>query len=64
MAKYMIRNLKVFKTNIWSFYQNILQKMGRRNSSQMITHEQLDKYQNEYYPDNPNLISICRRISF
>ena len=24
--------LKVFKTNIWSLYQNILQKMGRRNS--------------------------------
>ena len=26
------------KTNIWSFYQNILQKMGRRNFSQMILH--------------------------
>ena len=37
MAKYnKIRNLKVFKTKIWSFYRVILQKMGRRNSSQMI----------------------------
>ena len=27
MAKYKIRNLNVFETNIWSFYQNILQKM-------------------------------------
>ena len=32
------RNLNVFKTKILSFYQNILQKMGRRNSSQMILH--------------------------
>ena len=33
-----IRNLKVSKTNISSFYQNILQKMGGRNSSQIIFH--------------------------
>ena len=38
MTKYKVRNLKVFKTNIESFYQNILQEMGRRNSSQMILH--------------------------
>ena len=30
--------------------------MPRRNSSQMILHfKQLEKYQNEYYPDNLNL---------
>ena len=28
--------LNFFKTNIWSFCWNILQKMGSRNSSQMI----------------------------
>ena len=36
MAKYKTRNLKVFKTIRWSSYQNISQKMGRRNSSQMF----------------------------
>ena len=40
-------------------------KMGSRNSSQMIflIYKQLEKYQNEYYPDNPNLINFCRRVS-
>ena len=30
MAKYnKIRDLKVFKTNIWSLYQNVFEKVGR-----------------------------------
>ena len=33
MAKFKIRNLKVFKTNIWRFYQNIFQKIGSRLKS-------------------------------
>ena len=31
-----MRNSKVFETNNWSFYQNILQKMWRRNSPQIF----------------------------
>ena len=38
--KYKIRNSKVLKTNIWGLYHNILQKMGRRNSSKMILYLQ------------------------
>ena len=33
MAKFKIRKLKVFKTYICSFYQNIFQKIGRRLKS-------------------------------
>ena len=36
MEIFKIRNLKAFKTNTWSFYWNILQKMGRSNSPQVI----------------------------
>ena len=32
----LIKKLKVFKTNIWSFCQNILQGMGKRKSSIII----------------------------
>ena len=63
MAKYKIRNLKVFNTILWSSYQNISEKMGRRNSSQMFILKQREKCQNEYYPDNLNLISLCRCTS-
>ena len=62
MPKYKIRNLKVFKTNFWSFYQNILHKNGTLPKWFFI-YQQLDKWQNEYYPDNLNLISFCSRIS-
>ena len=55
MAKYKIRNSKDFKTDIWSFYQNILQKMGKRNFLQMILiFERLEKCQDEDHPDNLN----------
>ena len=30
MAKCKIRNLEIFKINIWSFYQNILENMGKK----------------------------------
>ena len=33
-----VQDLKVFKTNIESFYQKILQEIGMRNCSQMILH--------------------------
>ena len=33
MANRKIKNLKVFKTIIWSFCQKLFQKMGRRNFS-------------------------------
>ena len=36
MAKHKIRNVKVFKSDIWSFYQNIFPKMGKINFPQMI----------------------------
>ena len=39
IKKWQSAKLKDFKTNIWSFYQNILQEMGR-NSSQTILHFQ------------------------
>ena len=62
MAKCKIRSLKVFKMNIWSFYQNILQKMGMRNSSQTILpFLRLEKCQDKYYPGNLNFMSFCRR---
>ena len=48
MAKYKLRNLKVFKTNIWSFYQNILTKNGKNKLF-------LDGSSSEYYPYNLNL---------
>ena len=63
MPKYKIRNLKVFKTNFWSFYQNILQK-NETLPKLLFIYQQLDKWQNEYYPDNLNLISFWSRISF
>ena len=42
MEKCKIRNLKVLKTNIWSFCQNIL------------IFKQLERCQNKYYLDNIN----------
>ena len=63
-GKVQDKKFKSFKTNIWSFYQNILQKMRRRNSSQMIPQiKQLEKCQNEYYTDNLNLISFSSHTS-
>ena len=63
--RYKIENLKNFKTNFWSFYRNNLLKLGRRNSSQMILiYKQYDTCQNKYYPDNLNLISFYRHISY
>ena len=65
MTKYKIRNLKVFKTNIWSFYENILQKMERKNSSKwFFIFKQLEKCQHEYYPYSPNLTSFYRHDLF
>ena len=59
MTKYNIRNLKVA-----SFYHNILQKReGETLPKLFFIYKQLDKCQNEYYPNNLNLISFCRRIS-
>ena len=65
MTKYMIRNLKVFKTGISSSYQNILQNMGRRKYYKcFFIFKQLEKCQKEYCLDNPNLIGFCRGTSF
>ena len=52
-------------SNIWSSYKNILQKMVRRNSFQMIFHcEKLKKWQkNTYYLDTSNLISFWKCTS-
>ena len=67
------RNVKVqdkkfesFKTNIWSFYENILKKKRKKklfpkDSSFIIN---LINSKKEYYPDNPNVINFCRLISF
>ena len=63
MPKYKIKRLKVLKKIFWSFYQNILQKNGTLPKWFFI-YQQLDKWQNEYYPDNLNLIRFCSRISF
>ena len=60
MASYKIRILKVFKTNIWSFYQNILLNMLRRRFCQ---NEIAKKCQNEYYPGNLYLINFSIRMS-
>ena len=38
MLKYTVRNSKVFKINILSFYQNIFAEMRRINSPDMILH--------------------------
>ena len=38
MVKYTVRNSKVFKINILSFYQNIFAEMRRINSPDMILH--------------------------
>ena len=65
MTKWMIRNLKDFKTNSLGFYQNFMWKMGRRIPPKMILiFKQLEKYQNYHYPDNLNLISFSSHISF
>ena len=36
---------------------------GETLSKWFFIYKQLDKSQNEHYPDNPYLISFCRRIS-
>ena len=64
-----LRNRKVqdkkLKTNIWSFYQNISRKMGRRNSFQVILHLYATwKIAKRYYHENLNLISFYRRTSW
>ena len=47
MAKYMVRNSKVFKINILNFYRNVFAKNGKekfsRNDSSYF--KQLEKYQ-------------------
>ena len=65
MAKYKIRNLEKFlkqtfevsiKIFCWKWERETLTKW-------FFIYKELDKCQNEYYPDNPNLISFLRRIS-
>ena len=59
------KKLKNFKTNIWKFYQNILGENGKEklspNNSSFLNNKKKKKCQSEYYPDNLNLISFCRR---
>ena len=53
---------KFLKKNIWNFCQNILQKReGETLPKCFFIFKQLEKYQNEYYPYNINLIRFCRR---
>ena len=65
MAKYNIRNLKVFKTKIWISIKKLCRKWERETlPNRFFIFKQLEKYQNEYYPYNLNLMSFCRRTLF
>ena len=58
MTKCKIRNLKV--ASIITFCKK---REGETLPKLFFIYKQLEKCQNEYYPNNLNLISFCRRIS-
>ena len=59
MAKYNIRNLQVFKTNIWISIKTFCRKWEREAlPKRFFIFKQLGKCQNEYYPYDLNLIGF------
>ena len=63
MAKYNIKNLQVFQTNKFSIKISCRKWETETLPKWFFIYKQFDKCQNEYYPDNRNIISFCRRIS-
>ena len=65
MAKYNIKkNWKSFKQTFEVSIKFFCRKWERETFPKwFFIYKQLDKCQNEYYPDNGNIISFCRRVS-
>ena len=64
MAKYNTKKSKVLKqTCEFSIKIFCWEWEGENISKGFFIYKQLDKCQNEYYPDNINSVSFCRRIS-
>ena len=64
MAKYNTKKSKVLKQTCEFSIKIFCWKWEGENISKgFFIYKQLDKCQNEYYPDNINSVSFCRRIS-
>ena len=65
MEKYKIRNLKVLKQTFGISIKKFCKKWeGETLPKWFFIFKQLEKWQNEFYPYNLNLISFCRRTLF
>ena len=65
MAKYKIRNLKVFKQTFEVSIKTFCRKWEVETlPKRFFIFKELKKCQNEYYPYNLNLISFCRLTLF
>ena len=65
MAKYNIKkNWKSFKQTFEVSIKFFCRKWERETFPKwFFIYKQLDKCQNEYYPENPNITRFCRRTS-
>ena len=68
-----LRNDKVQGIEIWKFLKQTFELSiktfcrkweGKTFPKWLVIYKQLDKCHNEYYADNSDLISFCRRFSF